>query len=130
MGGVVGLVRKTVFANFRRKVEIMAWSKESRQSRGYGAEWEKIRKVVIERAKGLCEQCAKNSKVVPGRDVDHIVSKAKAKVLGWSQAKTDHPRNLQFLCTPCHDEKSAAETGRTYREPRVAIGEDGWPIGQ
>lgn len=106
----------------------MAWSKESRQSRGYGAEWEKVRRVVIERAKGLCEKCQREGRVTAGKEVDHVVSKAKAKAMGWSQAKMDHPRNLQFLCTPCHERKTTEETGRTYREPRLAIGLDGYPI--
>lgn len=106
----------------------MPWSKESRQSRGYGAAWEKVRAQVIERAKGLCEECQRKGRVAAGRDVDHIVSKAKAKVLRWSQAKIDHPSNLQYLCTPCHKEKTAVEEGRTYREPPPAFGLDGWPI--
>lgn len=106
----------------------MAWSKESRQSRGYGAEWEKVRRRVIERAKGMCEQCMLEGKVVQGKDVDHIVSRARAKVLGWSKAKTEAMSNLQYLCRPCHGKKTAEETGRTYREPKPAIGLDGWPI--
>lgn len=105
----------------------MAWSKESRQSRGYGSAWTKIRKLVIERAKGLCEKCDREGRVAMGRDVDHVVSKAKAKRLGWSQAKTDSVANLQYLCKPCHDAKSAEETGRKLR-PKVEIGEDGWPV--
>lgn len=106
----------------------MAWSKESRQSRGYGAEWEKVRRQVIERAKGLCEECARQGRVAQGRDVDHIVSKAKAKTLGWSQKKVDNLQNLQLLCHLCHQKKTAEETGRTYREPRPATGLDGWPV--
>lgn len=106
----------------------MPWSKESRQSRGYGAEWEKVRAKVIERAKGMCEECARQGRVAAGKDVDHITSRVKAKVLRWSTAKTEHPSNLQYLCTRCHDRKSAKETGRTYREPRPAIGLDGWPV--
>lgn len=106
----------------------MPWSKESRQSRGYGAAWTKTRAKVIERAKGLCEECKRNGRVTAGKDVDHVVSRAKAKVLGWSRARTEALANLQYLCRPCHLEKSAKETGRTYREPRPAIGEDGWPV--
>lgn len=105
----------------------MPWSKESRQSRGYGAEWEKVRKLVIERAKGLCEKCDAEGRVARGRDVDHKVPKAQAKKLRWSDAKTDHPSNLWFLCKPCHDAKTAVENGQVYR-PRVEIGEDGWPV--
>ena len=106
----------------------MPWSKESRQSRGYDAQWEKVRKVVIARDKGLCQRCLREGRVTAGRDVDHIVSKAKAKVLRWSRAKTDHVSNLQYLCVPCHREKSAEEEGRTYREPRAQIGLDGYPV--
>jgi 5-methylcytosine-specific restriction protein A len=106
----------------------MAWSKESRQSRGYGAQWEKIRAKVIERAKGLCEECAKHGRVTQGRDVDHIVPKAKAKAMLWNQNKIDNPRNLQYLCLECHKAKTAKDEGRTYHGPRPRIGLDGYPV--
>lgn len=106
----------------------MPWSNESRQSRGYDAEWEKVRKQVIEHAKGLCEKCAREGKVAMGRDVDHVVSKARAKVLGWSRARTDSITNLQYLCPFCHKEKTAAEQGRALRPAKVQIGLDGWPV--
>lgn len=106
----------------------MPWSNESRHSRGYGAAWEKVRKQVIARAKGLCEKCEREGRVCQGRDVDHVVSKAKATRLGWSRAKTDHPDNLQYLCEPCHKAKTAAEQGRTLKPAKVQIGLDGWPI--
>ena len=105
----------------------MAWSKESRQSRGYGSVWDRRRQRVIERAKGLCEECMRNGRVTPGRDVDHKVSRAKAKIMGWSEIKTESMDNLQYLCVPCHKRKTAEETGATYREPRLATGLDGWP---
>lgn len=105
----------------------MPWSNESRQSRGYGAEWEKVRKQVIARAKGLCEECQRRGRVALGRDVDHVVSKAAAKRRGWSQERTDCSSNLQLLCRTCHERKTAEETGRTYR-PRVTIGLDGYPV--
>lgn len=107
----------------------MPWSKESRQSRGYGSQWVKIRKLVIERAKGLCEQCAKENRVAMGRDVDHVVSKAKALALRWKQDQIDALSNLQYLCGPCHDRKTTEENGGTYR-PKVEIGLDGWPKGE
>lgn len=106
----------------------MPWSKESRQSRGYDAAWEKVRQVVIKRAKGLCEECQRRGRVTAGKDVDHIVSKAKAAAMRWSRARTDHPSNLQYLCGPCHLAKSAKEEGRTYREPAPTIGLNGWPV--
>lgn len=105
----------------------MPWSKESRQDRGYGAEWAKIRKVVIERAKGMCEECARQGRVAMGKDVDHIVSRAKAKALRWTEAKTEGVANLQLLCVEHHKAKTAQEQGRTLK-PKVEIGLDGWPV--
>lgn len=106
----------------------MPWSKESRQSRGYGAQWEKVRAKVMGRDGGLCQVCKRAGRLRAATQVDHITSKAKARALGWSQAKTDHPDNLQAICTPCHDQKTTEETGRTYR-PKVETGLDGWPVG-
>ena len=106
----------------------MAWSKESRQSRGYDAEWEQTRKQVIKRDKGLCQQCLREGRVKRGTDVDHIVSKAEAAKRGWSREQQDALSNLELLCkVPCHEAKTARENGRTYR-PKVAIGLDGWPV--
>jgi 5-methylcytosine-specific restriction enzyme A len=105
----------------------MAWSKESRQSRGYGAEWVKIRKQVLERDGHLCQPCLKQNRPTVATQVDHITSKAKAVALGWTQDQIDHPDNLQSICTPCHDRKTTEETGRTY-QPKVQIGLDGWPV--
>lgn len=107
----------------------MAWSKESRQSRGYGTEWTQVREVVIKRDMGLCQPCKAEGRVTAFHAVDHIVSKAKAGQMGWTQKQIDDPLNLQCICGPCHDEKSARETGRTYR-PKVQIGLDGWPVGE
>lgn len=107
----------------------MPFSKESRQSRGYGAEWVKIRKLVIERDKGLCQACLRNDRVTVGRDVDHITSKDEAKRLGWHQSRVDAMANLELLCVPCHKAKTVKENGGTYR-PKVQIGLDGWPVGE
>ncbi len=105
----------------------MAWSNESRQSRGYGAEWERIRKRIVARDKGLCQECLRHGRVTIGREVDHIVPKAEAARRGWTQAQTDDVANLQLLCGPCHQAKTARDNGKTYR-PKVAIGLDGWPL--
>ncbi len=48
----------------------MAWSKESRQSRGYGAGWQRIRARVLERDKGLCQCCLRAGRTAIGREVD------------------------------------------------------------
>lgn len=106
----------------------MAWSKESRQSRGYGKEWDRIRPVIRARDHDLCQPCLKAGRLgVVSNIVDHIMSKANAKRAGWSEARTEHPNNLQVICEACHLIKSEAEQGKTLRI-KVATGADGWPI--
>lgn len=105
----------------------MAWSKESRQSRGYGRDWEILRAEVIKRDKGLCQCCLAGGRVTVGREVDHRVQKADAKRMRWTQVQYDSVDNLQLLCTPCHKRKTDEDNGRVHR-PRQAVGEDGWPL--
>ena len=106
----------------------MVWGTKSRHQRGYGSAWVKVRAKVLERDHGLCQPCRREKRVTLGRAVDHIVSKAKAKQLGWSQARIDHPDNLQTICDPCHAEKTEAEQGKTKRPAPRKIGLDGFPI--
>lgn len=108
----------------------MAWGSKSRQERGYGAEWDRLRKKVIERDKGLCQACIKEGRVTPGKDVDHVVSRARAKQLGWSKERTECLANTQYLCRPCHLAKTEREQGKTKHAPRPTYGADGWPIEQ
>lgn len=104
------------------------WGKLSRHQRGYGSSWDKLRKVVIERDKGLCQMCIKAGRITPGKEVDHIVSKAEAKRLGWTTAQMDGLSNLKLCCPPCHAAKTEEEQGKTKRPPKPTIGADGWPI--
>lgn len=107
----------------------MAWSKESRQSRGYGAEWEKVRAEVIKRDLGMCQPCKNQGRAAIGREVDHVVPKAEAERLRWTQAQQDALSNLQCICAPCHKAKTAKDNGKVYR-PKQTIGLDGWPVGE
>lgn len=107
----------------------MAWSKESRQSRGYGAAWDRIRKVVLKRDCGLCQPCRRKGLATPANAVDHIVSKARAEAQRWCQARIDDASNLQAICTECHEVKTEQEQGKTKRvKVKTAPGEDGWPV--
>lgn len=94
---------------------------KTRQQRGYGAAWDKLRKIILIRDKYLCQPClaAKPGRLTPAREVDHILSKAKGG--------TDDPANLRAICTPCHQAKTLADQGKTQRKHRVAYGADGWP---
>ena len=77
------------------------WHRAPASQRGYGHDWVKLTKLVKRRDKGLCQECLRNGKYKPGRDVDHTVPKA--------QGGTDDPSNLELLCVPCHQRKTQRE---------------------
>lgn len=97
----------------------MAWGRESRHTRGYGAAWDRLRKRILIRDKHLCQSCLANGRVTPAQAVDHIRAKA--------HGGTDDPDNLRAICDPCHKAKTAEDQGKTLRQ-RVSIGMDGWPL--
>lgn len=71
--------------------------------RGYGYQWQKLRKMVLQRDAYLCQECYRNKKLTPATDVDHIKPK--------SAGGTDDQDNLQSLCKPCHEIKTSLESG-------------------
>lgn len=105
----------------------MAWSKESSSSRGYGARWQKLRLVILRRDKYLCQctECAQRLVPRPASEVNHKVSKAEARRLGWTEEQIDHPSNLEAVNSDCHKRITALQNGYTLRPQ---IGTDGWPI--
>lgn len=90
--------------------------KGSRHQRGYGAAWDRIRVQALKRDCYLCQECMRQGRVTQARDVDHIIPKAKGG--------TDDLTNLQSLCVPHHQEKTAQDEG-WKRSPTIGI--DGWP---
>jgi 5-methylcytosine-specific restriction protein A len=101
------------------------WSKKSRHERGYGAAWDALRITILERDSYLC-QCDKcNGARLPAQEVNHIVSKAAAQRMGWTQQQVDHPSNLQAINKDCHRRVSLEQKGI---KPRPRIGVDGYPI--
>ena len=105
------------------------WPAESRHKRGYGAEWDKVRKLVLERDAHLCQcrHCKAEGRTTIATEVDHIVSRANAQALGWSKARTEHPNNLQAINTDCHVINTQEEQGKSVK-PKRYIGLDGFPI--
>lgn len=81
----------------------------SRQARGYGAAWDKLRERIKRRASGLCEPCLKIGLVHEGHDCDHIVSKEEWRRLHGSLAGVDDESNLQWIARDCHRIKTLAE---------------------
>ena len=95
----------------------MAWSRESRQARGYGRAWELVRDVAMNRDCGLCQVCRRAGTATAATEVDHIIGKAKGG--------TDELSNLQAICRSCHKAKTMADEGYKVRP---AVGADGWPV--
>ncbi|MGX5913939.1 HNH endonuclease [Aliidiomarina sp. Khilg15.8] len=80
-----------------------AWQerKGNRHQRGYGSNWEKLRRIVLERDEHLCLSCVAAGIYTQGTHVDHIKPKA--------QGGDDSMDNLQTLCKTCHEAKTARE---------------------
>jgi 5-methylcytosine-specific restriction enzyme A len=102
----------------------MPWEHgKSRQSRGYGARWDKLRLRILARDSHLCQPCLNTGILKPATQVDHITPKAKGG--------TDDPDNLQAICDPCHKDKTAREAaeaqGRTVKK-RIAFDAQGRPV--
>lgn len=89
----------------------------SANERGYGWQWQKIRKQALERDSYLCQDCKAKDILTPAAQVDHIIPKAKGG--------SNDLDNLRSLCRPCHDQKSARDLGHRVKP---TYGPDGWPI--
>jgi 5-methylcytosine-specific restriction protein A len=81
---------------------------KSSAQRGYGYEWQKRRERIMARDCGLCQINGTECRFI-ATEVDHKVSKAKARALGWTDEQIDDDSNLQATCTTCHKAKTAAE---------------------
>lgn len=98
---------RLVILGGRRAGKATAWAhrgRESRQARGYGAEWDRTRKRVLARDCGLCQPCKRQGFITEAIAVDHVIPKF--------EGGTDDDRNLQSICGPCHQSKTAAESNR------------------
>ena len=69
------------------------------------------------RAEPLCRRCKAKGRITASVVPDHIVPLAKGG--------TDEDSNIQCLCKPCHDDKTAEDF---RHRKRVEIGADGWPL--
>lgn len=74
----------------------------TRQQRGYGAEWDRLRLQILDRDDHLCQPCLRVYRVTVATQVDHITPKARGG--------TDEPANLQAICDACHRSKTSSES--------------------
>jgi 5-methylcytosine-specific restriction protein A len=66
----------------------------------------------------LCAECKRKGRIAIAEEIDHVIPLHKGGTY-------DH-NNLEGLCKPCHEDKTAKDMG--YK-PRLAISLDGWPEG-
>ncbi|CAH0650399.1 MULTISPECIES: HNH endonuclease [Pseudomonas] len=69
-----------------------------------GRPWRRIRDRILLRDNYTCQACGLVTKDL---EVDHIINVA--------EGGSDDDSNLQALCVPCHQEKTAAEAARGRR---------------
>lgn len=64
--------------------------------------WWEVKRVVWQRAGGLCEECKQQGYVTAGVDCHHIVPVETAKDLATMERLCYDPNNIRLLCVPCH----------------------------
>lgn len=82
------------------------------------ARWQKLRLWYLRRHP-FCEQCDREGRVTPAAEVDHIRPLRWFPLARMEGAAYDEG-NLQALCEPCHDRKSAREQAIDRREAEDA----------
>ena len=64
--------------------------------------WAETKRAVWLRAKGLCEECAKQGYVRAGRDCHHIVPVESGKTIQEMERLAFDLNNIRLVCVPCH----------------------------
>ncbi len=77
-------------------------ARKSKDERGYGYQWKKLRKLILERDTFLCVPCSNAGRLTKATEVDHILNK--------ESGGDDNPANLQSICYPCHIKKTNRES--------------------
>jgi 5-methylcytosine-specific restriction enzyme A len=83
-----------------------ATQRGSRHARGYGTEWDKAVKRIRARDSDTCQQCVRTGHMPLGSysAVDHKVPRF--------EGGSDDDTNLEVICKPHHDAKTALESAR------------------
>lgn len=98
--------------------------KRSRQERGYGAAWDRLRPQILKRDgyRCRCDDCTRTGALKPATHVDHVVSKADWLRKHGNLDRVDDPTNLRAINKACHERKSLVEKGYTVRAGADAQG--------
>lgn len=94
-------------------------------------QWERVRELVIQRSKGLCERCLRMGKVTPGKIVHHKIPLTPDNVDDPSISL--NPDLLEYLCKECHEIVHALLGEGVFQnrqsQPRVAFDSLGNVVG-
>src|SRR5262245_5077333 len=101
--------------------------RRSRQERGYGKEWDRLRLEILKRDAYLCrcEDCIAAARIRPASQVDHRISKADWLRRFGTLDGVDDPSNLRAIHSECHERKSIREKGGVIR---AGADESGLPL--
>jgi 5-methylcytosine-specific restriction protein A len=94
-----------------------------------GGKWQRVRAQQL-RDFPLCATCLAETpeRVTAATRVDHVIPLFKGDEHGFfNGVELEHPSNYASLCAPHHDEKSAAEAGKTYTR-RLGCDVNGNPL--
>ncbi|KAK48198.1 hypothetical protein BG58_33160 [Caballeronia jiangsuensis] len=80
----------------------MTADQQRQQNRTRGRKWQRIRDRQLA-THPLCAMCWASGYVTQADEVDHVLPLYKGG--------TDHPSNLQSLCTSCHEAKTRDDLG-------------------
>jgi len=64
--------------------------------------WMDTKRIVWQRANGLCEQCKAEGYVTAGVDCHHIIPFESGKTIQECERLCYDPNNCRLLCVPCH----------------------------
>lgn len=64
--------------------------------------WWDVKRIVWQRANGLCERCKAKGLIVPGVDCHHLMPVESAKSPQEMERLCYDDRNIQLLCIACH----------------------------
>lgn len=84
----------------------------------HSANWLKTRDYVLRRDMKLCQDCLKAGKIVPAKEVHHIIELSPENIEDVEISL--NPENLVSLCFDCHKKRH-----RKYKEERYTIDEFG-----
>lgn len=94
----------------------------------HSSAWSKVRKLVLDRSHGLCEDCIESGRVTPADVVHHETPLNDENVNDPSVSL--NPDKLRALCHDCHTARHkqigiGALRRETNEEPRVGFDADG-----